>query len=70
MSGNENQTILSGIIGKQAFRPVLFGIIFGGTGGVQNTKMLQRTPTVAHQKTCQLPAGGVEKVRLMTVGEV
>ena len=49
---------------------VLSGIIFGCTGGIQKTKMLQGCPEITDQKPGQLPKRRIPKVCLVPMGQV
>ncbi len=49
---------------------LLYLIIFGGAGGIQEAQILQRTPEIAHQKPGQGPQGGIQKTGLVAVGQI
>jgi hypothetical protein len=67
VSGNQGTLCFHGIAAQALFHPVLVHIIFGRAGRVKDAKMLHGFPKVADEKTCQFPAGGVEKIGLVPV---
>ena len=59
VAGDQGHLAPGGVRGKALLRPVFTDIVFSGAGRVQYAEMFQRPPEVAHQKTCQLPEGGI-----------
>ncbi len=62
--------VFGSIVCKPLFHMIFPGVIFGGAGGIQNPEMLQGFPQVAHQKTCDAPAGGIPEIGLMSMGQI
>ena len=51
MARDQSLSLLRGIVGQASFHPVLMGIVFCSTGGIQHTEMFQRLPEISYQKT-------------------
>ena len=70
MSGDQDMVFLFSPVVQTLLRFLLFGIIFGCAGRIQDAIVFQGFPQISHQKTGKTPEGGIEKICLMPMGEI
>ena len=70
MTGDEND-MFSSCKGLQPLFCCLFsGVVFCGTGGIQDSVMFQGFPEISDEKAGETPESGIEQICLMAVSKI
>ena len=70
MTGDENDMFSSCKGLQPLFCCLLSRVVFGGTGGIKDSVMLQGLPEISDEKAGETPESGIEQICLMAVSKI
>ncbi len=70
MAGHQNMMLIRGPFCQALFGFFLFAVVFSCAGGIGDAQLFQRPPEITDQKAGERPEGAVQRVSLMTMGEI